>query len=157
MIGCSLTYTPTLPFFGVMLAEATLCNYVEETFIDYVNSSYALLLAAVKAATKVVGYYEGDNRGCWLLQRLPHRLHATTKRLPQRLRATVKVATEAIVDCAEVLHIDFRLLQRLSHRLQAATKAVTQVAGCYKEDLPYRLQAAERLPHRLQAVVNAAT
>ncbi|GJY07940.1 hypothetical protein Tco_0374994 [Tanacetum coccineum] len=54
----------------------------------------------LQAATKVVGCYEGCNRGYWLLRKLSHkllqRLHddvkATTERLPHRLQAATKVA-----------------------------------------------------------------
>ncbi|GKB21648.1 hypothetical protein Tco_0855571 [Tanacetum coccineum] len=83
---------------------------------------------------------QGCNEGCWLLRRLPHRLHAVAN-------AATKVA-----GCYEGCHKVCRLLQRLN----VAVKAVTKVVGCYGGcHIGYKL--LRRLPHRLQVVEKAAT
>ncbi|GJY41930.1 hypothetical protein Tco_0429200 [Tanacetum coccineum] len=64
----NVTETPATRLFCIMLAEVRLCDRVEETLMDYVNRSYALLkqrlLADAKAATKVAGCCKGCHIGC---------------------------------------------------------------------------------------------
>ncbi|GKF30993.1 hypothetical protein Tco_0100791, partial [Tanacetum coccineum] len=72
---------------------------------------------------KVVGSYEGCDKCCWRLQRLP-----------QGLRAAVKAVTE-LVGCCGGCHIGCILLQWLHAVMKAATevaKPAIKVVGYYE-------------------------
>ncbi|GKC66801.1 hypothetical protein Tco_1099399, partial [Tanacetum coccineum] len=85
------------------------------------------------AVKKVAVCYEGCDRWCWLMRRLPQGLQASMK------------AIKELVDSFEGCHISCRLLWRLPHRLQAVTKVACHYEGCKRGCwllLPQRLQAA---------------
>nr|GEU67823.1 retrovirus-related Pol polyprotein from transposon TNT 1-94 [Tanacetum cinerariifolium] len=160
--------------------EAMLYDRVKETLMYYVNRNYALLLqrlhAAVKAATKLDGCYEGCHIGCRLLQRLPHSWQAATKvscywegwhiggRMLQMLNDVVKATTRLakvatkVTSCYEEYNRAYWLLQRLPHRIHAATRIACCYNGCNIgcEGCHKGSRLLRRLPHRLHAATRIA-